>query len=226
MTGRHFATWEGTNLNVSEDWTSAHLLRGAKRLAARQYREALVDFQTATKIPDNLPAGRGGASRSAEANYWVGAAYEGLGNQMTAKMAWTTAVSPSAPAGGRGGRGGQEGMMNPAQSYYRALAMRKLGQTDEAKTALQALVSGAERTLQNAGAEGGETGGRGAAARGAGRRGAQSTQNPQLQAHYAAALGHLGLGENDLAKQEFRAALAINPAHLGARSMLDSLNRQ
>ncbi len=106
--------------------------------------------------------------------------------------------------------------MNAAQSYYRALAMRKLGQADEAKAALQELLNSATRALQNPAPA--ATGGRGG-----GRRGPQTP--PQLPAHYAAALGHLGLGETDQAQQEARAALAINPAHLGARSVLDSLSR-
>ena len=58
MTGRHFAVWEGANLNVGEQWTNAYLLRGQRRLGAKQYREALGDFQTATQIPDNLPGGK------------------------------------------------------------------------------------------------------------------------------------------------------------------------
>ena len=79
-----------------------------------------------------------------------------------------------------------------------ALSLRKLGQADEA--------------LQNPGV--------GAPGR---RRGGQQAarQSPLLQA----ALGHLGLGDTDQAKQEFRATLAINPAHVWARSILDSLGR-
>ncbi len=111
--------------------------------------------------------------------------------------------------------------MNPAQSYYRALALRKLGRSDEAKAALQQLLASANQALQNPEPRtGGARGGRG------GRGGPQSRQSPLLQAHYAAGLGHLGLGEDDQAKEELRAALAINPAHVAAKSALDSLNRQ
>ena len=229
MTGRHFAVWEGANLNVGEQWTNAYLLRGQRRLGAKQYREALGDFQTATQIPDNLPGGgRGGAGGggvSAEASYWLGTAHEGMGNRDEARQAWTRASSPAGPAGGgRGGRGGRGGggMMGgggvaaAAQTYYRALSLRKLGQADEAKTALQGLLTAADQALQNPGA----------GAPGRGRGGQQAArQSPLLQAHYAAALGHLGLGDTDQAKQELRAALAINPAHVGARSILDSLGR-
>ncbi len=59
MTGRHFASWEGTNLNVAEDWTNAHLLRGRQRLAARQYREALADFETASQDSRQPPRRKG-----------------------------------------------------------------------------------------------------------------------------------------------------------------------
>ena len=188
LTGRQFAVWEGTNLNVAEDWTNAHLLRGQQRLAAGRTDEALKDFQAATQVPENLPAGRGGAA-SAEAAYWTGAAQEALGNREAARQAWSGAVAPNAgPGGGRGGRGGT----NPAQNYYRALAMRKLGQADQARTVLQALVSAG---------------------------------GPTAQSHYSAALGYLGLGDPDAAKRELRAALAANPAHLGARKMLDGLPR-
>ena len=64
MTGRRFAVWEGANLNVGEDWAAAHLLRGQKRVAGGQFREALDDFQTATVVPDNLPVAGRGAGRS------------------------------------------------------------------------------------------------------------------------------------------------------------------
>ena len=105
MTGRRFAVWEGANLNVADDWTSAHLLRGQQQLAAGRAREALADFQRATQIPDNLPAGgRGGGDRSVEAAYCTGAAYEALGDAGHAKEAWTRAATPL-NTGGRGGRG-------------------------------------------------------------------------------------------------------------------------
>jgi tetratricopeptide (TPR) repeat protein len=219
MTGRHFAIWEGTNLNVADDWTSAHLLRGQQRLAARQYREALADFQASIDIPDNLPSTRGPAN-TAESQYWIGVAYEGLGNQDAARKAWTSAAAAPAGPTGRGGSGGRAprgafALMSAAQTYYRALALRKLGQADEAGKLLQELVSSAAQALQNPGA----------GAPGPGRGLPQSRTAPQLQAHYAAALGHAGLGEKEPAKQSLQAALAINPAHLGARTLLDSLNR-
>ena len=133
MTGRQFAVWEGANLNVAEDWSNAHLLRGRQRLAARQYREALADFQAAGTIPDNLPGeGRGVGGHEAEVAYWTGAAYEGLGDAAQAKASWSRAST----AGAGGGRGRQVS----AEPYWRALALRKLGQESAAQKLLEAMV--------------------------------------------------------------------------------------
>jgi tetratricopeptide (TPR) repeat protein len=81
--------------------------------------------------------------------------------------------------------------MSAAPSYYRALALQKLGRADEARSILQEL----------------------------GKSSAQSGAHPAA-AHYAAGLAHLGLGEKDQARQEFDEVLKLNPAHIGARSAL------
>ncbi len=201
MSGRHFAVWEGANLNVADDWSSAHLLRAGQRIAAKQYSDALTDLRSATEIPDNLPSARlgfGGSDHAIEAAYWTGVAYEAMGDAAKAKEAWSRATAaPEMRSGGRGSRGGRGGgfVQNPAPAYFRALALRKLGRDDEAKTALQALAQTAP-------------------------------SGPRaFQAYYAAGLGHLGLGEKEQARQDLKQALAINPAHVGARAAMAELSR-
>jgi len=79
MTGRRFAVWEGGNLNVADYWVDAHLMRGGERLAAKQFRQALADYQAAAKIPDNLPSERlTGGGRNAEIAYRLGVAQAAL----------------------------------------------------------------------------------------------------------------------------------------------------
>jgi tetratricopeptide (TPR) repeat protein len=211
MTGRRFAVWEGANLNVAEDWTNAHLLRGQQRLAARRYQEALADFQVATQIPDNLPAeGRGGGGHETEASYWIGAGYEGLGNAEQAREFWTKAAGEPRP--GRSGAGPlpTAGMANAAQTYYRALALRKLGQDSTAKTILQDLVKAAEQ------AQGQPQ----PSSPSAPFANTPAQRSRLVMAYYAAGLAHLGLGETEQARQELNQALVINPAHVGARTAL------
>ena len=103
--------------------------------------------------------------------------------------------------------------MNAAQTYHRARALQKLGRTAEATPLLQELVRSALQSLQNA-----DT----APSSGNPR---QARQSRLLMGHYAAALGHIGLGQTREAKDELNQALAINPAHAGVRAALASVDR-
>jgi len=149
MTGRRFAVAEGANLNVSEHWMDAHILRAERNIEVTRYKEALADLQAAVTIPSNLPAGFGGGGRNAEVAYWTGVAYEGLGDHQKAAEAWNKAVSPGEPGSGR--RGGQMmggAMGGGSQSYYQALALQKLGQKDRAQALFQGLVESGKNALQ------------------------------------------------------------------------------
>jgi tetratricopeptide (TPR) repeat protein len=203
MTGRKFAQAEGTNLNVSDQWAAAHILRAQQSIAAKKYKDALADLEKAVTVPDNLPSrgfGEGGG-RSAEVAYLTGLAYEGLGDHAKATESWNKA---STPAGG-------------AQSYYQALCLQKLGQPDKAKAIFQGLVDSGQRALtQPAPTEAGR-GGRG------GRGGPQSPRLRAANAHYSIGLGYLGLGDTAKAKAELSQAVETSPDLLGARTALAAL---
>ena len=143
MTGRRFSVWEGANLNVADDWTDAHLLRGQQSLAAQRYEQALADFQAAAKIPDNLPAERIGG-REAEADYWIGGAHEAMGNQEQARQFRMKAAAV-------------EGRLNGVQLYYKALALQKLGQGDKAKEIFEGLVKPPDESERSSRARQGQT---------------------------------------------------------------------
>ncbi|HXR07264.1 MAG TPA: DUF5107 domain-containing protein [Candidatus Acidoferrum sp.] len=200
MTGRTFSVWEGGTLDVASHWVTAHLGRGRQELAARQFQAALADFQAAKNIPDNLPNdGRGSGGHEAELNYWIGNAYDDLGDKDKAAQSWKDAEA-AASGGGGGGRRSARGasLDRQAGSYYQALARRALGQTDEADRALHTLLDNANRDLQ------------GASARAA-------------SAHYSAGLAHLGLGEKEQARAEFELALRAVPDSLGPKMELNQM---
>jgi tetratricopeptide (TPR) repeat protein len=189
---------------------TAHLLRGEQKLAAGSAAAALADFQAAENIPDNLPSDRGGArGHEAEIAYYTGLAYEAMGNADRAKESLQQVVSALNERRGRRGFGA-DGLVSDrsGQRYYQALAQRKLGQTAEADAALKNLLDAANRALeQHAGtADSSGLGG-----------GRQSSGDREALAHYVAGLAHLGLGETDKARQEFRSALQAKPDHLGAK---------
>src|ERR1035437_3365262 len=222
MTGRKFAVAEGSNLNVSEQWANAHVLRGQQNIAAKRYKEALTDLEAAVTVPDNLPArgfGEGGA-RNAQVDYLTGLAYEGLGDRAKATESWNKATTAPAQSGmgRRGGAGGGGPMAaGGVQSYYQALCLQKLGQADKAKAMFQGLVDSGQLALTRTEPAGAGRGGRG------GRGGAQSPRLRSANAHYAIGLGYLGLGDPVKAKAELSQAVETSPDLLGARTALAAL---
>jgi tetratricopeptide (TPR) repeat protein len=215
MTDRKFAVWEGGTLAVADHWVNAHLLRGRKSLASNNFQAAQADFQAASAIPDNLPNDQESAGRNAEIAYWLGLAFEagGVGDLTKARQFWQDAATatPESP------RHRPDGAISEQliQTYYQALAQRKLGQNDEADTLFRRLVAAGDRALGQT-----EPGGDG----GAPRRRSSPAARAAL-AHYAAGLGHLGLGEKEKARQEFTLALKAAPDTLGAKAELEWLKK-
>jgi hypothetical protein len=208
MTGRKFSVWEGGSLDVADHWLDAHLLRGRQRLQSGQAASALADFEAAKAIPENLPTERE-LGRDAELAWWLGLGFEAAGNPAKAKDNWEQAAKAGAE-----GRGGREGRISPqsAQIFYQASANRKLGNSSTAEGALKRLLEAAEADLQKEKTT---------------NQSAKAERRPRNAgpgvSHYLAGLAHLGLGENEAAKEQFTAALAASPDLLGAKAALDGL---
>jgi tetratricopeptide (TPR) repeat protein len=150
MAGRRFSVWEGGTLDVAGDWTNAHLLRGRQRMEAGQIKEALADFQAAREIPSNLPSERmGGGERSRETAYWMGCAYEAMGDRAKAAELWKEGAAEG-PGRGRWS-GGEPPPGIAAQSYYRALALQRLGDGEKANELFQGLVRSGTHYLMGLG---------------------------------------------------------------------------
>ncbi|MGD2094144.1 MAG: DUF5107 domain-containing protein [Phycisphaerales bacterium] len=214
MKGRRFNIWEGgARFNVNDCWTDAHLLRGHRHFDAGRYKEALADFQASLEFPENLRAVRlrGGSGRETEVAYWVGMAYEALGEEDKAIESWTDAADSSGSRRRRRWFGGPRGS---ARQYYQSLSLLKLGREEEAEEIFQNLVESSRRSLKEAPqldffAKFGEQ---------------QSQRSILANAHYLMGLGYLGLNDKDKAEREIIEALKISPDHLGAKSILARLD--
>jgi tetratricopeptide (TPR) repeat protein len=198
---------------VNDCWTDAHLLRGHRHFDAGRYKEALADFQASLEFPENLRAARlrGGSGRETEVAYWVGMAYEALGEEDKAIESWTDTADSSGSRRRRRWFGGPRGS---AGQYYRGLSLIKLGRNQEAEEIFQSLIELAQRSLKEAPqldffAKFGEQ---------------QSQRSRLANAHYLMGLGHLGLDQKDKAREEMTKALKISPDHLGAKSILARLD--
>jgi tetratricopeptide (TPR) repeat protein len=209
LEGRTFSLWEGgTRFNTGEAWADAHLVRGLQRFNAKQFNEALADFNTALNPPANLRAEQPGGSHKAELAYWIGCADEALGNSEPARQSWTTATVTNIPAAGN--RRGNP-LTARASRYFQALAFQKLGQNDKAEVIFHELVDAGTAALKPSNDD------------------TPSFGQPQpanmraATAHYVAGLGYAGLGEIDEARVEFTAALAAAPDHLASKLALKRL---
>ena len=212
MTGRQFAVWEGGTLEVADHWVQAHLLRGQQELANGKVAQALADFESARAIPDNLPSDESRSGRAAEISYWLGMAHEAAGDSTKAKDAWTAASSASRRGSRRGGD--FSGPDRQVQSYYQALAKRKLGQAAEADASLRNLIDAvpAGSNQSKAWNDGSKTASERAAAR-----------SHAALGHCVVGLGYTGIGDADKAKAEFELALQAAPDCLLARTELTAL---
>jgi tetratricopeptide (TPR) repeat protein len=217
MSDRQFSVWEGGTLEVADHWVQAHLLRGRQELAAGRVAQARADFESAKVIPDNLPSDQRRGGHSAEIAYWLGNCWEASGELTRAKEFWTEAAKASM-SGPRRGPGGAEdrGLERQLQSYYQALAKRKLGQAAEAETALRGLIEAAERAL---GRETDRTGGVETSSE------RLSHRNRTAFTHCIAGCAYAGLGEKEKAKAEFEQALQSAPDCQAAKEQLAALAR-
>jgi tetratricopeptide (TPR) repeat protein len=196
---RHFHVAEGGG-EIHDSYINAFLLRGRQRLRARQYSEALADFESADLYPDNLEVGRPlRGPRESEIQYLSGNAQQAMGEEALAKESYEKAAAGKSAA--------------PASRYYQALALLRLSRGEEANAMLRQLVMHGQTQISGAHASDffAKFGTR------------NSAQEEVANAHYAVGLGFLGLGNKTGAEQEFRATLALDPDHLGALTQMSEL---
>jgi hypothetical protein len=217
MTSHSFAVAEGASLNVAEHWADAHILRARNEIREKRYPEALADLAAPGTVPSNVPASGAGAAiaRAPELAYWEAVASEGAGEERKAAEAWKRASVPvaAAPVRNPAPSGAAQGPATTAQMYYQALALRKLGQEDAARTLLQGLVRFGEGEVREPAPDG-----------------APATQGQTRLArarvadgHYLAGLGYLGLDDQAGARAQLAEALAATPDLVGARAALAAM---
>jgi tetratricopeptide (TPR) repeat protein len=199
LKSHHFHVWEGGG-EIHGIFIEAYLLRGQDFMAAKKYRQALSDFETALTYPENLdvaaPASGGG---SAKIYYWIGMAYEALGQKAKAGASFEKAAAF------------RHGWSEPG--YYQALALQKTNKRSEANQIFDRLIQTADERLKAAPAmdffeKFGER---------------QFAVAQKAQAYYLLGLGYLGKGRKTEARAEFEKALSLNINHVGARRQLAAL---
>jgi tetratricopeptide (TPR) repeat protein len=226
---RFFRAWEGGGaFSLGDSWINANLERGHQQMAAKQYAQALTDYQAALQVPDNLQEATGNVNgRHGEIEYWIGNAYQALGDSAKASSAWNDATGMAAAgAGGPGANGPMRSRANigglaagvreeQAAPYYQALALEKLGLPERAMAIFTQLIATGSKSLGSA-----------PEMKGPAQAVATPAQRAQVgDAHYLAGLGQLGLNHPDQARQEFSLALEASPDHYAAMRALNDMTR-
>lgn len=214
MSTHTFAVAEGENLNVTDHWTEAHILRAQREIQAKQYAQALADLQAASTIPANLPVSFdfGEPNKHApEIAYWTGITYSESGDTQKAVASWNQAV---ASRKSRNSEAEKTGACPSAQEYFQGLAFERLGEEDKAQGLFRGLVQCGENELKQTPTSAIRTGN---------RRGHEvSSRLVAADAHYLAGLGYLGLKNAASARDSLDQAVQMSPDLLGARTALAS----
>lgn len=193
LTTHRFHNWEGRG-EIHGHYVDARLARGQARAQARDYAAALSDYQAALEYPANLEVGRPRRdARAAQVAYFIGTAHEALGDADLAREHYERAAERL------------EGRPSEVH-YHQALALQKLGRTNEAQRVFEGLIRNGESRLGGSEladyfAKFGER---------------EPERVRHAQGHYLIALGEIGLGRMTEAKAALARALELHPAHLGA----------
>ncbi len=196
---RHFHVWEGGG-EIHEIYINAYLLRGQRSFKNKRYREALADYEAALAYPENLEVGKPYlAERDAEINYFIGTAWEAMGNAKEARVAYQKSAVQK--------------LESPEIRYFQALSLKKLGQGTQAAVLFDQLLKSGREEL-------GSSVDLGYFAKFGTRR---SEAARQAEAHYLMGLGLLGKNNRQEAKAEFKRVLEFDPNHLRAGTQLSLL---
>lgn len=207
LSARQFSPWEGGEGLVSAQYTYVHRALGCEALV-RDPRTALAHFEAARQRPQNLGEGKHLLTLERDLDYLSGLAAQKLGDHELVTRYWQSAATPLASLG--------------THSYFQALALRALGDTDAARTVLLNLADYAA---------------------------AQANKDPKIdyfatslpnmllfdddigkqnrvESLLLSALAHHGLGEIDNAEQELQHLLAEDPNNLVAIEALHRLHHE
>ena len=200
----HFYVREGGG-EIHDVYVDAHLLRGLQHLDNNKPDEALKDFLAGSEYPENLSVGRPKNDRRApQVAYYIGAAYEVLGNTEKAGQFYQKAADQ------------KNTKQWPETRFYQALSLDKLGQKDQPDKIYEELIDDAKaRIAQKAEidvfAKFGEQ---------------ETEQARKADAHYALGLGYLGKGLRDQAAAELETAAQLNLSHAWAKAQLSKLKQK
>ena len=133
LQNRNFHPWEGGEGSVSGQYMLSHWAAGRVALEAGRPSEAIEYFAATMHLPQSLGEA-GYQENNALTNYYMGLAYEALGENSKAQGSFQEAL--------------QTNIYSPADIYYQALALRKLSDESAAIEKLKSLLDDARQIAE------------------------------------------------------------------------------
>jgi len=185
LKGHNFKPWEGGRA-IRDLFVLANLEKGRQTFEGGKFKTAEEAFRAALEYPENLGVGKPEHPQDQEALYWLGRALDAQGQKSQARSAWQQAADEMRPAEAETEESG-----GGPSSFYGALALDRLGRSEEASRILDGLAK--EST--------------------AGRKSAYD--------YYLAGLVKNYRKQDGQATADFRRALELNPGFWQARLELE-----
>lgn len=133
ITTRRFQPWEGGEGLALGQHVRTHLALGRRALKECKTQTAQRYFEAALASPENLGEAKHLLANQSDIHYWLGVAYATAGDERKMRHHWTIA------AGSAGDFQQMAVREHSEMTYYRALAMQRLGRVAEARKLLQDL---------------------------------------------------------------------------------------
>jgi tetratricopeptide (TPR) repeat protein len=205
---RRFHPWEGGEGKVTGQYVASLVAMAKKSMVEGDYETAVSHLKRAQIYPQNLGEGKLYGAQENNIFYYLGCAYEALGQDAPAQKHFAQAATGLSEPSSAMFYNDQP----PDMIFYQGLARQKLGQQHEAQAIFQKLVDYGrihmndvvkmdyfavslpnflvfDEDLQ---------------------------QSNQIHCHYMIALGSMGLGDEETAASHFAQILEIDATHLGA----------
>ncbi len=208
IVNRQFHPWEGGEGKVTGQYLYSQIELAKKDIDKGKFQSAIDHLEATFIYPHTLGEGKLSGVQENDIYYWLGCAYDGLGETEKARGAWEkAAVGLSEPSAAM-----YYNDQQPDKIFYQGLALRRLGREDEARSRFNKLLKYGEKQLfvpfkmdyfavslpdllifEE-----------------------DLQKRHEMHCHYLMGLGHLGLGKVKKASAEFNTVLAEDKYHLGA----------
>ncbi len=133
---RKFHPWEGGEGKVTSQYLFCRIEQAKRLIKEHLYEESIKLLEECFKYPENLGEGRLSGTQDNDINYYLGCAYEGLGDTVNSRLFWVKASEGNSEPAAAIFYNDQK----PEKIFYKGLALQKLHKYEEAEKVFRRLI--------------------------------------------------------------------------------------